>query len=76
MAVGGKGKISYENLVGKTFTGYFQGCRPDKDLGPRAVFVVDQQGNNSLKRLFQQLRQLNAMDESVSRSVLTKRLLQ
>ena len=71
MAVGGKTKVSYENLIGKTFTGYFQDCRPDKDLGPRAVFVVDEQGNNSLKRLFQQLRQLNDMYENVSRSILT-----
>ena len=64
MAAGGA--ISYNNLVGQTFTGYFQGCLPDRELGPRAVFVVDRHGNDILKQLFQQLRQLNYMDENVS----------
>ena len=66
MAVGGTLQISYDNFIGQTFTGRFHGCVPDNKLGPRAVFVVNQQGNDSLKALFQQLRQLNYMEESVS----------
>ena len=66
MAAAANKNVGYENLIGQTFTGRFHGCVPDSKLGPRAVFVVDQQGNNSLKRLFQQLRQVNYMEGSVS----------
>ena len=46
----------YDHLKGQTFTGKYMGLEP-KDAGQRAVFKVDECGNEQLIALFDSIRQ-------------------
>ena len=46
----------YNSLVGQTFTGKYIGLQPDDKLGPRAVFEVNEHGNDEIHNITEQLK--------------------